>query len=269
MPGVDAIDVDEVRRALIRSAGLWHRIDLVPETGSTNADLAEAARRGRPGGSVLITDYQSAGRGRQGRTWTAPPGTSIAMSVLLRPVGVDPQRWTWLPLLAGLAVSEGVRQVAQLEAALKWPNDVLLDGRKFCGILAERVETASGPACVIGMGINVWLTEAELPVPTATSLALAAGEARGPGPRRTAVIIAVLAELGPIIGQWQAGAGDAALMTAYRARCLTLGRPVRVVLSEASTIEGMATDIDPDGRLVVDTDTGRKVFGAGDVIHLR
>ena len=269
MPGLAAIDVEELRRKLVRPADLWQQISLVPETGSTNADLAEAARRGEPGGTVLITDYQSAGRGRLGRTWTAPPGTSIAMSVLLRPDGVDPQRWTWLPLLAGLAVTEAVRRAAGLAAVLKWPNDVLLGERKLCGILAERMETSIGPACVIGMGINVSLTAAELPVPTATSLALAAGEAGRPAPDRTAVILEVLRALGVIVPQWLASPDDIAVAEAYRARCATLGRRVQVLVSPSRTVAGVVTDIDTDGRLVVQTSTGREVFGAGDVMHLR
>ena len=135
--------------------------------------MAAAARQetAEPG-TVLVADYQSAGRGRLGRTWTAPPGTSIAMSVLVRPDGVDPARWTWLPLLTGLAVADGLSGAAGLEARLKWPNDVLVGDRKVCGILAERVETPVGPACVVGMGINTHLERADLPVPTATSVAI-------------------------------------------------------------------------------------------------
>src|SRR4029453_18049231 len=123
---------------------LWQKIDLVMETGSTNADLAARARQGERPGTVLITDFQSAGRGRQGRTWTAPPGSGIAMSILVRPNGIDPPRWAWLSLLAGLAVAEGVRGVANLPAVLKWPNDVLVAGRKVCGLLSERVDTSDG-----------------------------------------------------------------------------------------------------------------------------
>ena len=109
MPDADPIDLPRLRRELIRPAGQWQQIDLVSETGSTNADLAARVRAGEPAGSVLITDYQSAGRGRQGRRWTAPPGSGIAMSVSLAP-DVDPDRWTWLPLLAGLAVAEGLER---------------------------------------------------------------------------------------------------------------------------------------------------------------
>src|SRR6187401_3357644 len=130
MPTNDAIDVAELRQELIRPGGLWQKVDLVSQTGSTNADLAVRARQGEASGTVLITDFQSAGRGRQGRTWTAPPGSGIAMSILVRPEGIDSARWTWLSLLAGLAVSDGIRRTADLPAVLKWPNDVLVAERK-------------------------------------------------------------------------------------------------------------------------------------------
>src|SRR5215218_4496802 len=226
----DAIDLAELRQELIRPGGLWQRVDLVPETGSTNADLAARARQHEVPGAVRITDYQSAGRGRQGRTWTAPPGSGIAMSVLVRPEGIDPSRWTWLPLLAGLAVSDGVRRAGDLPAVLKWPNDVLIDDRKVCGILAERVDSSSGPACVVGIGINVGLDEEDLPVPTASSLAIAARQLGRQPPSRTAVIATVLAALELLYERWQAQAGeDASLAAAYAERCQTLGREVRVV----------------------------------------
>src|SRR4029450_10020127 len=108
----DVIDLAELRQELIRPGGLWQKVDLVPETGSTNADLAARAREDEVPGTVIITDYQSAGRGRQGRVWTAPPGSGIAMSILVRPDGIDPPRWTSVSLLAGLAVAEGIRRVA-------------------------------------------------------------------------------------------------------------------------------------------------------------
>ncbi len=165
--------LDAVALTTVLSAGGdgWRSVEVVAETGSTNADLAELARRGEPAGLVLVTDHQVAGRGRLGRTWTAPAGTSVALSVLLRPQR-DPAAWTWLPLLAGLAVAEGLRAIADVPAVLKWPNDVLVDDAKICGILAERVDSPIGPACVLGLGVNVHLTAEQLPVPTATSLAL-------------------------------------------------------------------------------------------------
>jgi BirA family transcriptional regulator, biotin operon repressor / biotin---[acetyl-CoA-carboxylase] ligase len=264
----DVIDVAELRRELIRPSSLWQQIDFVAETGSTNADLAAAARAGASPGTVLVADYQSAGRGRLGRTWTAPPGTSVAMSVLVRPEGIEPPRWTWVPLLAGIAVADGIRAVAHLPALLKWPNDVLLGGRKLCGILAERIETRHGPACVVGIGINVGQQLPDLPTPTATSLAIAAAEAGSTVPPRTALIAAVLAELELLIRRWEAAGDDAATVRGYAERSDTLGRRVRVELGERS-VQGVAEAVDRDGRLVVRTDAGIEVLGAGDVVHVR
>ena len=268
-PSEQAIDAAVLRAELIRSSSVWQQIDVLAETGSTNADLVAAARRGAEPGRVLVTGYQSAGRGRQGRTWTAPPGTSIAMSVLLVPA-VAVSHWTWLPLLTGLAVCEAVRGVGGLEAWLKWPNDVLVDERKLCGILAERVETPSGPACVIGIGINVSLDEADLPVPTATSLLIARAAAGLAGvPPRTSLVVAVLKALELAVRQWEADPGDAGLVEGYRRRCVTLDRPVRVLLGDQRVLTGVAAGIDPDGRLMVQTDSGTQILGAGDVVHVR
>lgn len=260
---------------LVDAESLWTQIDVVDETGSTNADLAQAARDGAPAGSVLVADHQSAGRGRLGRTWTAPPGSGIAMSVLVRPT-VPLERWTWLPLLAGLAVSDGIRQQTDLPAGLKWPNDVLLLGRKVCGVLAERVDTPAGPAVVIGMGINVHLAADELPVPTATSLAIALAELGFPGVpvHRTAIVSTVLRSLERVLARWEEVAdvpdvGADALALAYRERCATLGREVRISLSDGSTVEGTARDVDASGRLVLDTPDGPRPFAVGDVVHLR
>jgi BirA family transcriptional regulator, biotin operon repressor / biotin---[acetyl-CoA-carboxylase] ligase len=270
MPTDDVIDLAELRQELIRPAGLWQKVDLVPETGSTNADLAARARQDEVAGTVLITDYQSAGRGRQGRTWTAPPGSGIAMSILVRPDGIDPSRWSWLSLLAGLAVSDGVRRAADLPAVLKWPNDVLIADRKVCGILSERVDTSQGPACVVGIGVNVNIEEDQLPVPSATSLTLAARQLGGPPPSRTAVIATVLAAFELLYGRWEAQRGsDPSLAASYAERCETIGRHVRVLLSEERSVEGIADGIDEDGRLVVRTISGSSVYGAGDVIHLQ
>jgi BirA family biotin operon repressor/biotin-[acetyl-CoA-carboxylase] ligase len=105
------------------------------------------------------------------------------MSILVRPAGIDPSRWSWLSLLTGLAVSDGVRRAADLPAVLKWPNDVLIADRKICGILSERVDSSEGPACVVGVGINVGLEEEQLPVPTASSLAIAARQVGANRPR--------------------------------------------------------------------------------------
>ena len=255
----DTLDAEVLRRELVRPGGLWSGVDVVARTGSTNADLAARARTGAPAGAVLVTDFQDAGRGRQGRSWVAPRGSSVAMSVLLRPRDVDPGRWTWLPLLAGLAVVEGLRRAADVPAVLKWPNDVLVDGQKICGILAERVETPAGPACVVGMGINVWLAADELPVPTATSLTLA-----GSTVDRTVLLRALLEGLHAAYGAWR----DGSPRDRYLALCDTVGREVRVELPRG-VLEGTAVDVDADGALVVASGGRHTAVTAGDVVHLR
>lgn len=265
----DPLDADRLRTLLLGPGALWTGLDVVERTGSTNADLAVAARAGAPEGTVLLTEDQSAGRGRLSRSWTAPPGSSIALSVLVRPVPTS--RWTWLPLLAGLAVTESLRRATGVQAMLKWPNDVLVGDRKICGILAERVEGprsvqgAGHPACVIGIGINVDLTEEQLPVPWATSLALVGATTRN----KTSIATTVLRALELLYRQWQESVDDVALAQAYVSRCATIGRQVRVVLGQDRTVTGRAEAVDADGRLVVATDSGRQTFSAGDVIHLR
>ena len=266
MPVDDPLDPVRLRRDLLEPGALWRRLDVVPETGSTNADLAVRARTGERTGAVLLTDHQTAGRGRLGRTWTAPAGSSIAMSLLVQPDGVPAARWTWLPLLAGLAVCEALRRGAEAHAVLKWPNDVLVDGRKICCILAERLETPTGPACVIGMGLNVHLTEDQLPVPTATSLAVL-NPSRVMG--RNPLVVTILRAFAAIYSQWETSDDDTAFAVSYVRRCDTIGRPVRVSLAGGRVVEGTAEAIDRDGRLVVRTDAGMQTFGAGDVVHLR
>lgn len=266
----DPLDQDLLRREAAGVGSRWRAIDVVAETGSTNADLAARVRAGEAPDAVLVTSYQSAGRGRQGRTWTAPPGSGIAMSVSLRPA-VAPERWTWLPLLAGLAVAEAVRQTSDLPALVKWPNDVLVGGKKLCGVLVERVEAPSGAACVVGIGVNVSLRSDQLPVPTATSLVLAAEELGAPGaaPLRNVLVAAVLVSLQRVLERWEAVPEDRSTAVFYRERCDTLGRRVRVELAGGRSVEGLAEDVDAGGRLRLLTAAGRQVFGAGDVIHLR
>lgn len=264
----DPIDEASLARELVRADTAWTDLRVVAETGSTNADLIERARAGASSGCVLISDYQARGRGRRGRAWTAPPGSSIAMSILLRP-SADPSVWTWLPLISGIAVVEALRRTAGAPAVLKWPNDVLVGDRKLCGILAERVDTRQGPACVIGMGINVGLTAAELPVLAATSLAVfAAASGAATVPTRNELIVAVLSEFQELYRRWESTDDQSSLRWAYLARCDTIGRSVRVTLADRE-IEGVAQSIDPSGRLQVGTSAGNEVVGAGDVVHLR
>jgi len=240
----------------------WLSVVTVDTTGSTNADLAAQARAGAPTGSVLVAAHQSGGRGRLDRSWSAPPGTSLAISALLRPPEqLSVMRWLWLPLLTGVAVVDGVRATTGLAAELKWPNDVLIDGRKLCGILSERIVSEAGVAVVIGMGLNTRLTAEQLPVPTATSLALA-----GAMVDEKQLVIAILRALGGWYRRWLDGEDLAPVLTD---RCDTVGRSVRVELVGQPAVLGEAIGIDGEGRLVVRTGTHDQAFSAGDVIHLR
>jgi BirA family transcriptional regulator, biotin operon repressor / biotin---[acetyl-CoA-carboxylase] ligase len=229
----------------------------VAETESTNADAAAAARDGAPEGTVIVADHQTAGRGRLDRTWEAPAGSGLVMSALMRPDGLDPALWPWIPLTAGVATGEAVATLG-LVAQLKWPNDVEINGRKLAGILVERIETPDGPAAVVGIGLNVAMSEDQLPIPTATSLIL-----QGIEVEHDTVLTAVLEALGRCYETLLVDAG--AVRAAYLAACSTVGSRVQVALPDGSTLDGDATDVDEHGRLVVD---GRPVT-AGDVVHVR
>ena len=253
--------------AALVDGGLWREVLVVDETGSTNADVAERARSGAAEGLVLIAEHQTAGRGRLDRTWSAPARSGLSFSVLLRPVGVPAGRWPLLPLLVGIGVARAVARVAEVEIGLKWPNDLLVGDRKLGGILTERVETTAGPAAVVGVGLNVTLRLAELPVPAATSLALVAAKTTD----RDTVVRATLRGIADEYNAWQLAGGDGAtrVLPAYRTLCTTIGRQVRVQLSGDRVLEGQAVDIDGDGSLVVHTPSGIEIVTAGDVIHLR
>lgn len=251
-----------LRSAVVGPGRIWTDLVVTAETGSTNADVAAAARAGAPEGLVHVTDRQTAGRGRLDRAWTSPAGAGAIVSVLLRPDSVPAARWVWLPLLAGLAVDATVHECG-VESGLKWPNDVLVDGRKIAGILLERVEGAAGAAAVIGVGLNVSLRRDELPVETATSLALEGATETD----RTIVIRSFLRNLEALYRAWAASGGDpaAGIRESYERRCVTIGQRVRVMLPQDEVIEGLATGIDELGRLLVD---GRAI-SAGDITHLR
>lgn len=288
-PGREPLSQDALRAAAVRPGGLWSCLTVLAGTGSTNADLAAAAATGAPEGTVLLAERQDAGRGRLGRTWTSPPGASLLLSVLLRPAEgpdpIDPIRYGWLPLLMGVALVDAVREVASVDAVLKWPNDLLVGpvgragagqahqagGRAKCaGILAELVPVGDGaPGVVVGVGLNVTLRAGELPRADATSLLLAG--AQGAGLDRGRLLVALLGRLADRYRRLRADKGDPAeLRAAYLGRCDTVGRQVRVELPTGKALTGTASDVDGDGRLVVTPATGAAVaVAAGDVVHVR
>ncbi|MGW6196015.1 biotin--[acetyl-CoA-carboxylase] ligase [Kribbella sp. NPDC055110] len=257
------LDEQFLRGRLVRPGALWTQIDVLTETPSTNAVVAAAAAAGQPEGLVVAAEYQSSGRGRLGRTWTTPPRSALLMSALLRPTTVEASRWPWLGLLVPLAVAAAVRQVGEIPAQVKWPNDVLVENRKLAGILLERVE---GPAAVIGIGLNVTLRSDEKPHEAATSLALEKAATTD----RATVMAAVLRELASRYQSWVNANGDAeVVLPEYRELSATLGQAVRVELPDGTFLEGTARDLADDGRLIVDTPDGVRPLAAGDVTHLR
>ena len=265
------LDQAALRAELIGTGLGWRQLDVVEQTGSTNADLLARAAAGTDvAGSVLIAEHQTAGRGRHGRGWSATPRAQVTMSVGVSVVDVPTEGWGWLSLAAGVAIVDAVMAVTGVQAGLKWPNDVLAgppDSRgKLAGILAE----VSRPVVVIGLGLNVTQAPEDIDGPGATSL-FDLGVA---APDRHRLVCAVLAELGRRIVGWRAARGaDWALAADYRARSLTIGRAVRAQLPGGKEVVGTATAIDDQGRLCVETGGAAGgqtvVVSAGDVVHLR
>lgn len=252
--------IDEIA---LREALPGRRVVVTRRTASTNADLAYAARGGTPVGTVHTTNHQDRGRGRLDRSFEMPDGSGVAVSVLVRP-GVPLEDWGWLSLVVGLAVRDAVAQ-AGVDAGpdggrleLKWPNDVLVGGKKISGILVEAVDAPDGWAAVVGVGVNVALTPRELPVPTATSLLIEGGSTD-----RTRLVADLVSAVDRRIEQWSSDPG--AIRAEYAAVCSTVGRDVRVHLPTGEVLEARATAVDGNGRLVV----GGRALAAGDVVHVR
>ena len=258
------LDATSLRDGLAGPGLPWRRLDVVERTGSTNADLLARAAAGEDvAGAVLIAEQQTGGRGRNGRVWSSP-GAQLTMSVAIAVGDVPADAWGWLPLATGVAVVDAVAAVAAVRSGLKWPNDVLADGRKLAGILTE-----VAPAqrfIVVGIGLNVTLRIDEVPDADATSLR-ALGVER---PGRDQLVRAILQELSRRFDSWRTANGaDAELLADYRARSVTIGSDVRAILPGGREVLGLARSIDEQGRLHIETDAGTVAVSAGDVVHLR
>jgi BirA family biotin operon repressor/biotin-[acetyl-CoA-carboxylase] ligase len=272
-PVREPLDAAGLRRAALHPGGLWREIEVVPGTGSTNADLLARALRGEPEGVVLAAEEQTAGRGRMGRTWTSPPRAALAFSLLLKPA-VPPARRGWLPLLAGVAVAAAVTEVTGVQTGLKWPNDVLAGDAKLAGILAE----AAGDAVVVGIGLNVSTEPAELshllaPSGPGTLPATSLREAGATALGREKLLLAILAGFERWYQRWRQAGGDpdrSGLREEYVRWSATIGRTVRAELPGGQALSGSAAGVDSDGRLLVRVSSGAEVpVAAGDVVHLR
>lgn len=252
-----------LREELTGPGRFWRFLEVLEETGSTNSDLTARAAAGEDvDGVVLIAEHQTAGRGRMGRQWSAAPHSQVAMSVGVGARDVPTASWGWLSLAAGVAVVDAVAAVTGVEARLKWPNDVLVDGAKLAGILAE----VSGRVIVVGIGLNVTLHGDEVGESGATSLLDLGVDA----PDRTRLAAEMLLQLGRRISNWRgAGGADDELRADYRRSCLTIGSPVRATLPGGDTVEGQATAVDDQGRLCITVGTETVEVAAADVVQLR
>lgn len=266
---------EAAKQALART--LFAEVHFRREVTSTNDDVMALAAAGAPEGTVVVAEHQTAGRGRAGRPWLAPAGSSLLVSVLLRP-RLPADLLPITTLAAALAAADACHEVGGFRPLLKWPNDLVVGSahgeKKLGGVLAEvRVSTASrrhrpandDPPVVLGLGINVdW---DEPPSDIAGTAVTASEVARRPVDRHQ-LLVAFLRVLDRRYGELETVAGRERIVEEYRRRCSTLGRDVIVEMAR-SNMEGRAVDVDPKGSLVVQDRAGAQhTVRAGDVIHL-
>ena len=219
-------------------------------TTSTNDHASALAGEGHPDATVVVAETQSAGRGRRGSTWVAPAGTSLLLSLLLRP-SVAPQFYTRLTHLAALALGDAVSKTCDLETTVKWPNDLYHHGKKLAGILVEASATdRDNHHAIVGIGLNVHTTTADLPhdlVDTATSLHIATG---GKPPSRETTLVELLRAFSH---HYPANLQDTAFqasLTTLRNRSHLIGHPITASV-DGTTINGTARDLGPAGELLI------------------
>lgn len=259
-----ALDAAGLRARLVGPHG-WRALDVIAETGSTNADLLARSAAGEDiDGAVLLTEHQTAGRGRHGRHWVTPPRSQLALSVGVAADMVPASGWGWLTLATGVAVADAVAEVCGLQVGLKWPNDVMAGDGKLAGILAE--VAAPRQLIVVGLGLNVTMTAEQAPDPAAVSLGMLGASVLD----RNIWADKVLGHLANRIAAWRAAGGaDAALAADYRRHSCTLGVRVRADIPGDQRVEGLAEGIDDTGRLLINTGQDTVTVSAGDVTRLR
>ena len=223
-------------------------IEVVESTGSTNADLANRVKSGRA--ALLVAEEQSAGRGRLDRSWIAPKGSGLLFSLYW------PASLLMAPLLMGVAATDALRSTTTIPVLLKWPNDLMVSDRKLGGILAS---TSDG-GVVVGVGINVSLTDGEKPDERATSIVME----RDDSPAREFLIAEIVKRFADLTTL-----EDSEFLERYKARSSTIGSRVRAEMVKGESIVGTAVGINATGALLITNDAGDHVLTAGDVFHLR
>ena len=234
----------------------YWRVSVVEVTGSTQGDLAELVKNNlAKSGDVLVTEYQSAGRGRLDRSFEAPLGSALLFSLYLEPRR-EKSEWSFLPLLAGLVSTFALSQLdSRFTVELKWPNDLQISGKKLGGIIAQATEKGM----ILGIGINVGMSKEELPIDSATSLNIEGFSYLD----RNSLIALILNTFEEILGRWEAGED---LRHLYRERSATLHQKIQAELPGGEKIFGSAEDISPAGELILE---GGERITAGDIVHLR
>lgn len=233
---------------------------------STNSEAARQAIAGAAEGLVIVADEQTAGRGRLDRQWISPAGAGLYCSTVLRPAG-EISSWSMLPLMAAIAAHDALLSSCNLETDIKWPNDILADGRKLCGILAETIETGAGRAVIIGIGIN--LTAAAFPE-RLSAVASSIQEATGAIPEAETLLHSLIGALLNCYESFQGTGGAAAVRSEWTTRSsYAFGKRVNVTCFN-SEFSGTTCGLDDDGALRVETDAGEiKLVRAGDVTSVR
>ena len=236
--GIEGLKVDEINSKV---AQYWS-VSVTEETESTQIDLANDFVPGK----VLVAEYQSAGRGRLDRRFEVPPRKGLTFSFTLS----SQENLGWIPLITGLSVAKAINNYLGNDLVeIKWPNDLLIDGKKLAGILSERIDSG----VIVGVGINIFQSQEELPIKSAISLSMISEI------NRNDLLIAILLELGsalPNIDQ---------LKNEYRRACATIGTKVRVQLPNGETIEDTAIAVSDSGSLLLNT----REISVGDIVHLR
>jgi BirA family biotin operon repressor/biotin-[acetyl-CoA-carboxylase] ligase len=238
------LSLSQIEAALadLRAGPFGVMVHYYPQVGSTNDVARELAADGAPEGTVVIADEQTRGRGRLARHWVAPPNTSLLMSVIFRPA-LPPDQAHRLLIACGLALAEACEAVAGVRVDVKWPNDLLIDGKKVAGILAESaVEGERLDWLVVGAGLNVHqvFTPTDPLSGRATSLHMETGKEHD----RAMLLAQILVRL----NDWHTRVDQNVLLAAWRARCPMLGQPIQVETPDG-ILDGLAEDIDTTGAL--------------------
>lgn len=232
---------------------------------STNTEVARRASQGAEEGLAVVADEQTAGRGRLQRAWSSPKGAGLYFSILLRP-SLALERWPLITFVAALAVGDALREAAQVETDIKWPNDLLARERKICGILAEAIDTPAGRAVVVGIGIN--LTDEAFPadlIEIATSVAHESGRAA----ERETILNALLRALARWYALLHESEGAEKIVAAWASRSSYAAGKLVQVTNGDEVLQGVTSGVENDGALRLDTAHGLQLIRAGDVTSVR